>query len=63
MKKDCRDPKKKGYEQQETTEEANITGDVLQDALIIAVDNISDYLVVDSGASCHATPHRNFFQD
>ena len=36
---------------------------MLQDALIIAVDNISDYLVVDSGASCHATPHRELFHD
>ena len=36
---------------------------MLQDALILALDNISDYWVVDSGASCHATPHRKFFYD
>ena len=43
MKKDYRDPKKKGDGQQETTHEANVVGDVLQDALILALDNISDY--------------------
>ena len=48
---------------QETTQEANVAGDVLQDSLILALDNTSDYWVVDSGASCHATPHRKFFQD
>ena len=63
MKKDYRAPKKKGDEQQETTQEANIVGDVLQYALILALDNTSDYWVVDSGASCHAKPHRKFFHD
>ena len=42
MKKDYRAPKKKGERQQETTQEENVTGDVLQDALIIALDNTSD---------------------
>ena len=36
---------------------------MLQDALILALDNTSDYWVVDSGDSCHATPHRKFFHD
>ena len=36
---------------------------MLQDALILALDNTSDNWVVDSGASCHATPHRKFFHD
>ena len=36
---------------------------MLQDALILALDNTSDYWVVDSGASCYATPHRKFFHD
>ena len=36
---------------------------MLQYALIIALDGPSDYLVVDSGASCHATSHTKFFQD
>ena len=26
-------------------------------------DNASDYWVVDSGASCHAIPHRKLFHD
>ena len=46
LKKDCRAPKKKGERQQETTQEANVVGDVLQDALILALDNTSDYWVV-----------------
>jgi hypothetical protein len=36
---------------------------VLQDALILYVDNISESLVVDSGDSFHATPHRKHLQD
>ena len=36
---------------------------MLQYALILALDNISDYWVVDSGASCHAKPHRKFVHD
>ena len=53
----------KGNEQQETTQEAHIAGDVLQDDFIISLDNNRDYWVVDSGSSCHATPHRKFFHD
>ena len=41
----------------------NVAGDVLQDTLILALDNTSDYWVEDSGASCHATPHRKLFHD
>ena len=48
IKKDCIGPKKKGDMQQETTQEANVAGDVLQDALILSLDNTSDYSVVDS---------------
>jgi hypothetical protein len=36
---------------------------LLQDALFIFVDNISESWVVDSGASFHATPHRKHFID
>ena len=36
---------------------------MLQDALILGLDNTSDYWVVDSEASCHATPYRKFFHD
>jgi hypothetical protein len=36
---------------------------VLQDALIIYVDNISESWVVDSSDSFHATPHRKHFLD
>ena len=39
LNKDCRAPKKKGERQQETTQEANVVGDVLQDALILSLDN------------------------
>ena len=61
MKKDCRAPKKKGDGKHKTTQEANVVGDVLQDALILALYNTSNYWVVDSGDSCHATPHINYF--
>ena len=54
MKKDCRAPKNKGERHQETTQKENVASDVLQDALILALDNTSDYWVVDLGASCHA---------
>jgi hypothetical protein len=63
MKKDCRAPKKQRNGQQERNQEANVTGDVLQDALILSVDNISESWVVDSGASFHATPDRKHFLD
>ena len=63
LKKDCRAPKKKGERKQETTQEVTVAGDVLQDDFIFALDNSSDYWVVDARASCHATPHRKFFHD
>jgi hypothetical protein len=63
LKKDCRAPKKQRDGQQERNQEANVTGDVLQDALILSVDNISESWVVDSRASFHATPHRKHFLD
>ena len=63
LKKYCRAPKKQRDGQQERNQEANVTGDVLQDALIPYVDNISESWVVASGASFHATPHRKHFLD
>jgi hypothetical protein len=63
LKKDWRAPKKQRYGQQEKNQESNVTCDVLQDALIIFVDNISESWVVDLGASFHATPHRKHFLD
>jgi hypothetical protein len=63
LKKNCRAPKKQRDGQQEKNEEANVIGDVLQDALILSVDNIYESWVVDSGASFHATPHRKHFLD
>ena len=36
---------------------------MLQDDLILALVNTSEYWIVDSGDSCHATPHRKFFHD
>ena len=40
-----------------------MTGDVLQDSLILLLENIIDAWVVDSGASFHATPNRKHFHD
>jgi len=55
MNKDYRCPKKQGDGQQEKNQEANVAGDGLQYALIVSLDNITDYWVIDSGASFHAT--------
>jgi hypothetical protein len=63
MKKECRAPKKQRDGQHEKNQEVNVACDVLQDALILSVDNISDSWVVDLGASFHATPHRKHFLD
>ncbi len=63
MKKDCRAPKKQGDGQHEKNQEANVVGDVLQDALILSLDNISQSWVVDSGASFHAMTNRKYFKD
>jgi len=49
--------------QQENNHEVNVTGDVLQDALILYLENIINAWVVDSGASFHATPDRKHFHD
>lgn len=59
LKKYCRSRKgKEGDAQQENNHEANVTGEVLQDALILYFKNITDSWVVDSGASFHATPNK-----
>jgi hypothetical protein len=64
LKKDCRSRKgKEGDAQQENNHEANVTGEVLQDALILSFENITDSWVVDSGASFHATPDKKYFHD
>ena len=54
LKKDCRAPRKQGDGQQEKNQEANVAGDVLQDALILSLDSTTDSWVVDSGfISCY----------
>jgi len=64
LKKDCKSQKgKEGDAQQENNYEANMTGDVLQDALILSFENIIDAWVVDSGTSLHATRDRKKFHD
>eukprot|EP00253_Pinus_taeda_P027437 PITA_27437 len=64
LKKDCKSWKgKEGDTQQETNHEANVTGDVLQDALILSLENIIDAWVVDSMASFHATTNKKHFHD
>ena len=43
LKKDCRSRKgKEGDAQQENNHEENVTGDVLQDALILSFENVTD---------------------
>jgi len=62
LKKDCRSRKGKERDaQQENNHEANVTGEVLQDALILSFENITDSWVEISGP--HSMPHliRNTF--
>ena len=61
LKKDYRAPKNKGERQQETTQEDNVAGDVLQHYFILALDNTSDYQVVDSGIHVMLHPIGNSF--
>eukprot|EP00253_Pinus_taeda_P012068 PITA_12068 len=64
LKKYCRSRKgKEGDAQQENNDEANVTGEVLQDALILSFENITNSWVVDLGASFHATPYKKYFHD
>ena len=57
----CRSRKgKEGDTQQENNHEANVTGDVLQDALILSFENVTDSWVVDLGASFYATPDKKY---
>ena len=34
-----------------------------EDALLLSIESVDDSLVLDSGASFHATPHRGYFID
>jgi hypothetical protein len=61
LKKYCRAPKKQRDGQREKNQKENVTGDVLQYALILYIDDIYESWVVDLGASFHATPHRKNF--
>ena len=64
LKKYCRSQKgKQGDTQQEKNHEANVTGDVLQYALILSFKNVTDSWVADSGASFHATLDKKYFHD
>ena len=66
MKKDCRAPPKK-YKQKNINKDnepsANVVGDTIQDALIIAFDYKSESWVVDSGASFHATTYNEYLKN
>jgi hypothetical protein len=63
LNKDCRAPKKQRDGQQEKKHEANVTGDVLQEDLLLFVDNISKSWVVYSGDAFHVTPYTKHFID
>jgi hypothetical protein len=63
LNKDWRAPKKQRNGHQEKNKEENVTGDVLQNDLILSIDNIYESCVVDLGDSFHATPHRKHFMD
>ena len=64
LKKDRRSRKgKEGDAQQENNHEENVKGDVLQYALILSFENVTDSWVVDSRASLHATHDKKYFHD
>ena len=67
LKKDYWSKKKKEPESQPdnstSSSEANVTGTLFEDALIVSCDNISDAWVVDSRVSFHATPHKHYSKD
>ena len=64
LKKGYRSRKgKEGDTQQENNHEANVTGNVLQDALILSLENVTNSWVVDLGASFHATSDKKYFHD
>ena len=55
--------KKEREGHQENSQEANVAGTVVQDALILSLDNINEAWVIDLEASFHAISHRKYFQD
>ena len=69
IKKDCWNRKGKECEsnnnnnERTSNQEANIIAELIQDALIMSHEKNSDYWVLDSGASFHATPHKNYFSN
>lgn len=67
MKRDCwkkKKDEKEGNGNDNNSHEANVAGEILQDALILStLDKNCDYWVMDSGASFHATSHREYFSE
>ena len=66
LKKDCRAPPKKNKQKngnKDNEASANVAGDAVQDALILAFDYKSESWVIDSGASFHATAHKEYLKN
>lgn len=64
LKKDCWSRKVDGKEGNEgNNHEANMVGEILQDALILSLDIHNDCWVIDSSVSFHATSHKDYFID
>ena len=65
MKRACQKKKKdekEGDGNDKNSHEENVVDEILQDALILfTLDKNCDYWVMDSGASFHATSHREYF--
>lgn len=65
-KKDCRTPPDKNKQKngnKDNEASANVAGDAVQDALILAFDYKSKSWIIDSGASFHATAHREHLKN
>ncbi|XXG79495.1 hypothetical protein AAC387_Pa09g0546 [Persea americana] len=66
LKKDCRAPPKKNKQKngnKDNEASANVAGDAVQDALILAFDYKSESWVIDSGASFHAIAHKEYLKN
>lgn len=63
-KKDCWSQKKNEEDKSYGDKEANVVSKKSEeDALLLSLESVDDLLVLDSGASFHATPHRGYSID
>ena len=63
-KKDCWNRKKNEGDKPDGDKEANVVSKKSdEDALLLSLESVDDSWVLDSSASFHTTPHRDYFID